>query len=364
MRILFALPGFHRFERGAEIALLSLATELGRSGEQVTVIGSGPPRDGTPYRFLHAGSVRRERLERMPRLPALRSETGWEEASFVPGLLRAYRPADHDVTITCSFPFTNWALRRPVAGGQRPPHVFVTQNGDWPAWSDDAEYRTFGCEGLVCTNPDYLARNRERWRCALIPNGIDATRFTPGPPERARLGLPVAGPIVLMVSALIPSKRVADGVRAVSHMPGAQLVVAGDGPEREAVDRLAGELLPGRFRRLTVAATEMPALYRSADVFLHLSREESFGNVFIEALGCGLPIVGHESERLRWIVGEDAVLLDTGDPAGVARALDEAIAARATLVPRGQARAANFAWPRVAAQYRDFLAEVIAAPRR
>lgn len=363
MRILFALPGFHRFERGAEIALLSLAAELGRSGEQVTVIGSGQPREGTPYRFLHAGSVRREKLERMPRIPALRSETGWEEASFVPGLLGAYRPADHDVTVTCSFPFTNWTLRRPVLGGRRPPHVFVTQNGDWPAISNDAEYRTFGCEGLVCTNPDYFARNSDRWRCALIPNGIDATRFTPGVAERARLGLPERGPIVLMVSALIPSKRVADGVRAVSHMPDAQLVVAGDGPEREAVDRLAGDLLPGRFRRLTVAATEMPALYRSADVFLHLSKEESFGNVFVEALGCGLPVVGHESERLRWIVGDDAVLLDTADPRAVARALGEAIAARDTLVPRGVERAANFAWPRVAAHYRDFLAEVIAAAR-
>ncbi|MDR6788466.1 glycosyltransferase involved in cell wall biosynthesis [Sphingomonas sp. BE138] len=363
MRILFALPGFHRFERGAEIALLSLATELGRAGEQVAVIGSGIPRADTPYRFIHAGSVRREKLERLPRVPVLRSETGWEEATFAPGLLRAYRPHDHDVTVTCSFPFTNWVLRRPVLGGRRPPHVFVTQNGDWPAISDDAEYRSFGCEGLVCTNPDYLARNRDRWRCSLIPNGIDATRFTPGAPERARLGLPEQGPVVLMVSALIASKRVADGVRAVAQLPGAHLVVAGDGPERDAVDRLAGELLPGRFRRLTVAAAEMPALYRSADVFLHLSKEESFGNVFIEALGCGAPVVGHDSDRLRWIVGDDAVLLDTSDPAAVARALGEAIARRETLVPRGVARAADFAWPRVAAQYRDFLAEVIAAAR-
>lgn len=361
MRILFALPGFHRFERGAEIALLSLATELARAGEDVTVIGSGEPRAGTPYRFLHAGSVRRERLEHLPRLPALRSDTGWEEATFAPGLLRTYRPADHDVTITCSFPFTNWVLRRPVLGGRRPPHVFVTQNGEWPAVSNDSEFRTFGCEGLVCTNPDYFEHNRDRWRCALIPNGIDATRFTPGAAERARLGLPEQGPIVLMVSALIPSKRVADGVRAVSHLPGAQLVVAGDGPDRDAVDKLAGEVLPGRFRRLTVAATEMPALYRSADVFLHLSREESFGNVYIEALGCGVPVVGHQSARLRWIVGDDAVLLDTSDPVAVARALEQAITSRETLVPRGVARAGNFAWPRVAAQYRDFLAGVIAA---
>ena len=76
MRILFALPGFHRFERGAEVALLSLATELARGGDAVTVIGAGEARAGTPYRFRHAGALRREKLERMPRVPALRSETG------------------------------------------------------------------------------------------------------------------------------------------------------------------------------------------------------------------------------------------------------------------------------------------------
>jgi glycosyltransferase involved in cell wall biosynthesis len=363
MRILFALPGFHRFERGAETALLSLAAELGRSGEQVTLIGSGKPRAGTPYRFIHAPSIRRERLERMPRFAPVRSETMWEEATFVPGLLRAYRPANYDVTITCAFPFTNWTLRRPVAGGRRPPHVFVTQNGDWPAFSDESEFRTFGCEGLVCTNPDYLARNQERWRCALIPNGVDVAHFSPGAAERARFGLPATGLVVLMVSALIPTKRVADGVRAVAMIPGAHLIVAGDGPERDAVDALAGELLPGRFRRMTVAAAEIPALYRSADVFLHLSKEESFGNVYIEALGCGVPVVGHESPRLRWIVGDDAVLLDTGDPAAVAAALQQAASDRDGLARRGRERAMQFSWAQVAARYRAFLDEVIAAGR-
>lgn len=325
------------------------------------MIGSGEPRDGTPYRFLHAGSIRRERMERMPTFPVLRSETAWEEASFAPGLLRAYRPGDHDVTVTCSFPFTNWVLRRPLAGGKRPPHVFVTQNGDWPAYSNQSEYRSFGCEGLVCTNPDFFERNRAAWRCALIPNGIDADRFTPGPAERERLGLPNEGPLVLMVSALIPTKRVDDGIRAVSAIEGAHLVVAGDGPERDAVDALAAKLLPGRFRRITVAAADMPALYRSADVFLHMSREESFGNVFIEALGCGVPVVGHDTARLRWIVGDSAVLVDTTDPAGVAAALARAMGERAALTSRGVERARRFAWTQVAAQYREFLQEVVDA---
>ena len=76
MRILFTIPGFHRVDRGAEVALGSVATELARAGDEVTVIGSGPPRPDKSYRYLHAGCIPRERFERFPSLPILRGETG------------------------------------------------------------------------------------------------------------------------------------------------------------------------------------------------------------------------------------------------------------------------------------------------
>ena len=163
------------------------------------------------------------------------------------GSSRNIVPNDFDITVTCAFPWTQWALRRPVLGGHRPQNVFVTQNGDWPAFSNKAEFRFFDCDGLVCTNPDYFERNADRYRCALIPNGVDLDRFHPGPSERERLGLPERGPIVLMVSALIPSKKVAEGMEAVAKVPGANLVVAGDGPVRDEIHKLAGELFPGVF---------------------------------------------------------------------------------------------------------------------
>jgi glycosyltransferase involved in cell wall biosynthesis len=360
MRVLFALPGLHRYDRGAEVAFISVATELAKGRDDVTLIGSGPPRPGTVYRYIQAGAIARERFESWPKMPLLRGETMYEEASFLPGLLRGYRPGDYDVTVTCSYPYTNWALRRPRSGKGRPAHVFVTQNGDWPALSDAAEYRLFGCEGLVCTNPDYFERNQSRWRCALIPNGVDVQRFKPGAGEREAFGLPANAPIVLMVSALIPSKRVADGIRAVSLVPEAHLVVAGDGPLRQAIADLAGELLPGRFTRLTVASDRMPALYRSADIFLHLSLEESFGNVFVEALASGLPVVGHDSARLRWIVGDDEFLLDTTEATDIATMLREALRSPAASKGRRAERAADFAWTKVAQRYRSFFDTLVA----
>src|SRR5664279_3288830 len=135
MRILIALPGIHRYDRGAEIAFIAVAKELAKSGDAVTLIGSGEAREGTPYRFLRAASVRREHFERFPSLPVLRNEYCYEELTFVPQLLFRYRPAEYDITVTCSYPFTNWLLRRPVLSGARPRHVFVTHNGDWPPYS-------------------------------------------------------------------------------------------------------------------------------------------------------------------------------------------------------------------------------------
>ena len=361
MRILFALPGFHRVHRGAEVALISVARELARQGDEVTLVGSGAAVPGEPYEFVHAGSIPRTAFERMPSLPGFRDECAFEELSFIPGLLAKFDPARFDVTMTCSYPFTNWVLRRPIFGGRRPAHVFVTENGDWPAFARNAEYRFFGCDGLVCTNPDFYERNKDRWRCALIPNGVDIERFRPGAALREKYDLPNDRPIVLMVSALISTKRVDLGIRAVGQLPDAYLIVAGDGPMRDEIDRLAAKYLPGRFRRLTVRSEQMPDLYRAADMFLHLSPEEAFGNVYLEAMACGLPVAAPDSGRVRWILGEDQYLFDSSEPAVIARRIGEALNAPAAKREAFTARAAGFAWSNIATQYRQFLDTVLVA---
>src|SRR5258708_705528 len=114
MRILFALPGLHQYDRGAEIAFISIARELAKAGDLVTLIGSGSSRTSTPYRFLRAPSLRRVHFEGFPSLPLFRNEYAYEEFTFLPGFLCRFRPTEYDVTLTCSYPFTNWALRRPV----------------------------------------------------------------------------------------------------------------------------------------------------------------------------------------------------------------------------------------------------------
>lgn len=361
MRILFALPGLHRFGRGAEVVFESVAQQIATLGEhQVSLVGSGQALPDRAYDFIHVPAVSRERFEHWPKVPFLRHEFMYEELTFAVGLLNLPAVGEADVTMTCSYPYTSWALRRPRLGKRRPPHVFVTQNGDWPARQQGPEPRFFSCEGLICTNPLYFERNQDRWNSTLIPNGVDPARFHPGPEHTAELGLPTDKPVVLMVSALETGKRVIEAMRAMADVPDAHLVIAGDGPLRDEVDRLASELLPGRFLRGTFRHEQMPDLYRSADLFLHTKIRESFGNVYVEALSCGIPIVAHNDEVTRWILGEHATLVDTESQTNLTAAIAEALKTRRPNSAAAEWAHARYSWDVVAGKYLDFFSEVMA----
>ena len=360
MRVAIALTGLHRVNRGAEVAFEALARALAAdSRDRVTLIGSGRPTPEDPYSFVRAASIDRGHFERWPKFPPLRSEMTYEELSWVPGVLRHYRPSDFDISLTCSYPFTNWLLRARRSKG-RPAHVFVTENGDWAPKTNSSEFRLFGCDGLVCTNPEYMERNKDHWMSALIPNGVDGTRFFPAARDRAYFGLPESAPIVLMVSALNPNKRVLDGIRVVAGLPEAWLVVAGDGSQRKEVDELAAELLPNRFRRLNLESGEMPGLYRCADAFLHMTYFESFGNVYIEAMACGIPVVAHRSSVTDWIIGANGILVDTDDLPATRTSLEDVLAGRFTVGARETATMTErFDWQTIAREYRAFFTDVL-----
>jgi len=361
MRIAIVAPGLHRVLRGAEVALEAVARELAQLPDvTVTLFGAGQGRSGEPYRFIHVDNIPRERFERWPRMPIFRHEYAYEELTFLFGLMQQYCPGDFDVTLTCSYPFVNWWLKR---GQKRPAHVFVTQNSDHPAQSDRSEYAWFGCEGLICTNQEYFERNQDLWPSRLITNGVDPERFSPQQADRATFGLPEHVPMALMVSALIPSKRVQEGIRAAAPIPDLHLVICGDGPERDQVATLGHQLMPGRFHLRRLSYDQMPDIYRVADVFLHMSMDEPFGNVYLEALATGLAIVAHDRAVTRWILEDTSTLVDTTDIAetvrGIQQALKawspEAIALRRALIRR------RFTWQAVGQQYFDFLQTVLAS---
>ncbi len=365
MRILFALPGFHQVMRGAETALEQVAKHIAlMSGYEVTLLGSGQPKEETPYRFQHVSCIPRERFERFPKLPYLRNHYVYEELTFATRLIGAYNPRDYDVTVTCSYPYVNWVLRA-KRGNQLPKHVFVTQNGDWMCHAKNWEFRHFSCDGLVCTNPDYFERNRDRYPSRLIPNGVDPTVFKPGSGNRRAYNLPEQAPLVLMVSALIPSKRVLEGIQAVAKLPDVCLVIAGDGELRHEVQTLGQELLGDRFRWLKLPREKMPELYRCANVFLHMSQDEPSSNAYIEALATGLPIVTHDRRVTRWTLEDCGVFVDTSDLQSTADHVQFALAqdSPAAIEQRRELVDRRFTWSQLAEQYCTLFEQIYQAQK-
>ena len=363
IRLLIALPGLHRVARGAEIALEELARALVvHHGFQVTLVGSGPARNGEPYRYRYAPCVDRWVFEGWPDIPYLRGQYAYEELTFAPGLARAYRPGDFDATMTCGYPYTNWVLRgrRADRWARRPRHIFVTQNGDWMVRGVNWEFKHFGCDGLVCVNPEYYQRHQNRYASVLIPNGVEVRRFCPGPGRRELFGLPPEGPVVVMVSALIPSKRVLEGIACVAALPEVHLAIVGDGELRRQVEQTGRRLLGARFTRLSLNRQQMPDLYRCADVVLHMSREEPFGNVHLEALASGVSVVAHDSPTTRWILQDAGFLVDTHDSAAVGRAILAGLGSRSPqdVEYRRELVRRRYDWAAVAGQYAEFVSHI------
>ncbi|MCX5406685.1 glycosyltransferase [Streptomyces sp. NBC_00335] len=158
---------------------------------------------------------------------------------------------------------------------------------------------------------DTVAARLEAWgvpagRVHVVPNGIEAVRFRFDEgvrrATRTRTGLPERAFVVGGVGRLVPGKRFDVLVRAVAALPGAHLLLAGDGPERAALRRLAAEL--GAQSRIHLLGERdplgdstdgrtpgIPALLAAMDVFVSPSKEEAFGLAVIEALAAGLPVL-------------------------------------------------------------------------
>jgi phosphatidylinositol alpha-1,6-mannosyltransferase len=173
-----------------------------------------------------------------------------------------------------------------------------------------------------------------------VPPGVDTGRFVPlvaidRAATRARLGLPVGGPLVLSVSRLVPRKGmdvlIAAAARLAPSYPDLVVAIAGEGRDRGRLERLvrrsgAPVRLLGR-----VSDADLPGLYACADVFTLCCRsrwggleQEGFGIVFLEAAAAGVASVAGASGGAAEAVvdGETGlVVADPGDPQALEAAL-------------------------------------------
>ncbi len=127
-----------------------------------------------------------------------------------------------------------------------------------------------------------------------IPNGVDLAQFKlqSQASARAALGWP-DGPILLSVGNLIENKGHHLVIEALLGLPEFRLFVAGDGPERQALERLAAK--SGMASRVTflgqVDHGQIASCYSAADILVLASSREGMPNVLLESMASGTPVV-------------------------------------------------------------------------
>jgi glycosyltransferase involved in cell wall biosynthesis len=180
---------------------------------------------------------------------------------------------------------------------------------------------------VLATSPNFAAHSPALRRVAscvaIVPLGVDVSRFSPG--SRAG-GRP---PVLLFVGRLRHYKGLDVLLHALARLEaGLRLVIAGDGPRRAPLQALAAELgLGSRVDFIgDVPDADLPALYQSAGIFVlpSTSRAESFGTVLVEAMASGLPCVTTEIGSGTSFVVQDAqtgCVVPPRDPATLAGAL-------------------------------------------
>lgn len=200
-------------------------------------------------------------------------------------------------------------------------------------------------------------------RIRVHHTGVDLTRFAPRDQVAAKAALGIDGPLIVSVGALIPRKGHDIVIDAVATLPGAQLRIAGEGPERP---RLAAQIarlgLGDRVKLLgSVAHGELPPLLAAADVMALASSSEGLANAWVEALASGTPIVIPDAGGAGEVVtSPDAGRIATRTAPAFAAAIDALLAAPPAR-DAVRATAAGFTWEANTAALFEHLSGLVAA---
>jgi glycosyltransferase involved in cell wall biosynthesis len=172
----------------------------------------------------------------------------------------------------------------------------------------------------------------------LIPNGIDTDRFQAGDREAARLqfGLPTDTPLVGCAARLETVKGVDQLIEAIAKTPNhIHVALAGQGSQRAALEQRATNLgIMDRVHFLG-GVNDMPAFYRSLDLFCLASHQEGLPLSPLEAQSTGVPCVltdvGGSKEA---VCPKTGTLVSDGDIDGLARAITDTLKNERTESPR------------------------------
>jgi glycosyltransferase involved in cell wall biosynthesis len=288
VKILHVYKDYYPVLGGIENHLRSLAEGLAQRGHEVTVLVCHPHNKTEVETLNGVRVIRAARLGTVASTPL--------SLQFAQILAHEQPDLTH-----LQFPYPIGEVSHWLS--QRPTPTVITYNSDVVRQQVIATvYRPLmrwglrRAEALLATSPNYVVSSPELVRlaakCLVVPIGIDVDRFST--PTRTH---PYSTPTLLFVGRHRYYKGLGDLLKAMPAING-NLVVAGDGPLRAHWQALVTELnLTDKVKFIgTVSDADLPALYRSADVFIlpASARSEAYGIVLVEAMAAGLPCITTE----------------------------------------------------------------------
>jgi glycosyltransferase involved in cell wall biosynthesis len=193
-------------------------------------------------------------------------------------------------------------------------------------------------------------------RYAVIPDGVDLTRFRPTLRRRSSTRVRC-----LAVASLLEREGIGDLIRAIGMLDRdrCELEIAGAGSDELSLRQLAAGL--GISDRVFFSGTPdrdtLARRYRESDIFTLTSQADSTGDVLVQALASGLPIVATNVGPIPEMVehGENGLLVPAGDPAALASAIRHLVdhpELRARMGRQNRANAeARLSWERIVIRY-------------
>jgi len=204
----------------------------------------------------------------------------------------------------------------------------------------------------------------------LFSRGVDTRQFSPArrsDPLRLAWGAAPEDPVVLHAGRMAAEKNYPLLLRAFTAMgranPRCRFVLVGDGPLRASLQRRLPQCVFTGF----ISREELARHYASADIYVHASLTETFGNVLTEAMASGLAVAGFDYAAARQFVrdGKNGLAVPCHEPeqlidAAVRLAKDREL--RARLRPAARATVEPQSWSNVISRFEADLLAVIGGP--
>lgn len=320
LRILLAIPFYPPVVGGAEMHVSRLAAALARRGHHVHVITTyAPPMQRTRRWRDPNGIAVTSVAHSLPvalRPRAFVFEVAKRIALAIPryDMVELFLPGLHLPAGLMAARWRGTGSAVMFGGNHEVPRLTTLRRGRWQL----AALRQWADRVVVLNEEmrrDVIATGVPVERTTWLPCSVDTSSFSPPDASarralRERLHLPDDAFVVAFVGRLVPAKNLPALLHGVARYARAGrpivMCLVGDGPERPALEAIAGEAPAGTVRFLGARqGQDVADVLRASDVFAMLSHSEGIPCALIEAMAVGLPSIVHDIPSLAQLVEHD-----------------------------------------------------------